>query len=85
MRTISRLFFYLVYFFQAETPALRKEAFESAKEYYSVRPLRSKNNPFPRVIEYQQRREDFQRYQRAYINVRCSQIAKEKIALKYQR
>jgi hypothetical protein len=85
MRGLSRLFWYLVYFFQAETSALRKEAFYSAKLYYSKKPLRSSTNPFPRTIEYQQRRDDFVAYQRGYINTRCDQIAKQKLALKYPR
>jgi hypothetical protein len=83
MRGPSRLFWYLVYFFQAETSALRKEAFNAAKLYYSKRPLRSSANPFPRTVEYEQRRNDFQRYQRAYVTSKCTQIAKEKLALKY--
>jgi hypothetical protein len=85
MRGLSNLFWYLVYFFQAETSALRKEAFNSAKQYYATRPLRHRNNPFPRTIEYQQRRDDFQAYQRAYINAKCSLLAKEKLALKYTK
>jgi hypothetical protein len=83
MRGLSRLFWYLVYFFQAETSALRKEAYDSAKLYYAKRPLRHRSNPYPRVVEYQQRRDDFQKYQRAYINIKCAQAAKEKLAVKY--
>jgi hypothetical protein len=83
MRGLSRLFWFLVYFFQAETPALRQEAFRSAKAHYALIPLRSARNPYPRVVDYDRRRQEFITYQRAYINARCSEIAKEKLASKY--
>ena len=85
MRGLSRLFLYLVYFFQAETKALRQEAYSAAKAHYSKRPVRSKHNPYPRVTEYQYRITEFQSYQRGYINARCHRAAKEKLALRYSR
>jgi hypothetical protein len=85
MRGLSRLFWYLVYFFQAETPALRKEALQAARVYYGKKPLRTNKNPYPRVIAYQQRLEDFRHFQRGYINQRCSDTASAKLAEKYPR
>lgn len=85
MRGLSRLFFYLVYFFQAETKALRKEAFDSAVAYFRKRPVRSASNPYPRVSEYNFRLEESRAYQRAFINARCHQAAIEKLALRYSR
>ena len=85
MRGLSRLFLYLVYFFQAETKALRKEAFDLAVAKFRKRPVRSSSNPYPRVSEYNYRREEFRAYQRADINAKCNQVAKEKLALRYSR
>jgi hypothetical protein len=85
MRGLSRLFLYLVYFFQAETKALRQEAYSAAKAYYGKRPVRSSENPRPRIPEYNRRRTDFQAFQRAYINDRCARAAREKLALRYSR
>jgi hypothetical protein len=85
MRGLSRLFLYLVYFFQAETKALRKEAYDSAVVRFRKRPVRSASNPYPRVSEYNYRREEFRAHQRAYINAKCDQVAKEKLALRYSR
>jgi hypothetical protein len=85
MRGLSRLFWYLVYFFQAETPALRKEAYTAAKAHYALIPLRSRVNPYPRVPDYERRRQEFMAYQRAYINTRCHEIAKQKLAAKLPR
>ena len=84
MRGLSRLFWYLVYFFQAETSALRKEALAAAKEYYSIRPVRNAKNPYPHPIEYQRRLDETTAFQRAYINEVCSRVAKEKLAAKYE-
>jgi hypothetical protein len=85
MRGLSRLFWYLVYFFQAETSALRKEAYESAKRHYSLIPLRSSANPYPRIAAYERRRQEFVAYQRAYKNAKCHDAAKEKLKTKLPR
>lgn len=71
MRTLIKFFKYTLYFFQAETAELRKEAYESAKAYYNERPLRSAANPYPTPIQYQARLRDSVAYQRGYINQRC--------------
>lgn len=68
MKKLTRLFLYIKYFFEPKDKEVRKMAYEAAKAYYSVRPLRSRKNPYPRVVEYNQRREDFSAYQRAYNN-----------------
>lgn len=81
MKTISRVFRYVLYFLQAETKELHKEAFEAAKQYYATKPLRTAKNPNPRVVEYNARREDFVAFQRGYINQRCHEIATAKLAM----
>lgn len=77
MKTIVRAFRYALYFLRAETKELRAEAFEAAKRYYASKPLRTANHPYPHPIEYTQRREAFQAFQRAYINQRCHEVAKK--------
>lgn len=80
MKTISRVFSYVYYFLTAETKALRTEAFNAAKKYYASRPLRTNEHPYPHPIDYSRRREEFQAYQRGYINTRCHEAAKAKLA-----
>jgi hypothetical protein len=66
MRYIARAFKYLVYFAQADTPELRKEASDAANLYYSQRPhLRSIDN--------------VSAFKRGFKNVRCSQIAQDRL------
>jgi hypothetical protein len=80
MKTISRVFRYAFYFLQAETKELRTEAFQAAQNYYAARPLRTASNPYPRVADYNFRREEFIAFQRAYTNQRCHEIATVKLA-----
>ncbi len=80
MKTIIRGLKYAFYFLQAETKELRAEAFKAAKNYYAARPIRTASNPFPRVADYNFRRLEFQAFQRGYINQRCSEVAKKKLA-----
>lgn len=81
---MKKMFLYLKYYLGAETKALRKEAFDAAKRYYAAKPLRTNEHPYPHPIEYSRRREDFQAFQRGYINARCSEIAKTKLANHYK-
>ena len=68
MRYISRAFKYLVYFAQADTPELRKEASDAAKVYYDQRPhLRTVDN--------------VSAFKRGFRDVRCRKSAKEKLGL----
>jgi hypothetical protein len=68
MRSIARAFKYLVYFAQADTPELRKEASDAAKLYYNQRPhLRTIDN--------------VSSFKRGFRNVRCSEAAKDKLGL----
>lgn len=68
MKKLTRLFLYIKFFFEPDSKLVRKMAYDAAKAYYSVRPLRSAKNPYPRTIEYNQRREDFVAFQRGYNN-----------------
>lgn len=65
MNKLSRVFKYVYYFLTAETKELREEAFLAAKSYYAGK---SKT------------REDFQAFQRGYINSVSSKIASEKLS-----
>jgi hypothetical protein len=68
MRSIARAFKYLVYFAQANTPELRKEAEAASKAYYDKNPqLRTIDN----VISFR----------RGFKNVRCRTAAKDKLGL----
>jgi hypothetical protein len=69
MRSIARAFKYLVYFAQADTIELRKEAAAASKVYYDQNPqLRTIDN----VISFR----------RGFKNVRCRQAAIDKLNLK---
>jgi hypothetical protein len=66
MRWIARAFKYFVYFMQADTVELRKEASDASRLYYSTKPhLRNIDN--------------VSSYKRGYRNARCHQIATEKL------
>jgi hypothetical protein len=68
MRLIARAFQYLVYFAQADTPELRKEASDAANLYYSQRPhLRTIDN--------------VSSFKRGFRNVRCSKAARDRLNL----
>jgi hypothetical protein len=79
MRGLSRLFLYLRYFFEPKDKLVRQLAYEAAKAHYAKLPLRSPQNPFPRVPEYNRRREEFLAFQRAYSNSYRHSYAKEKL------
>lgn len=68
MKRLRRLFLYLKFFFEPNDKEVRALAFNAAKAYYARRPLRSAKNPYPRVPEYNRRREDFVAFQRGYNN-----------------
>jgi hypothetical protein len=67
MRSIARAFKYLVYFAQANTPELRKEAAAASKVYYNENPnLRTIDN----VISFR----------RGFISTRCRKAARDRIS-----
>ena len=66
MKAITRFFNYIRFYLEPDGKALRAEAFEAAKKHYALRPVRSDKNPYPHPMEYTQRREQFQAYQRSY-------------------
>ncbi len=63
--SIKKAFLYLKYYFEINDKHVRDLAYAAAKNYYNV-PLRNRSNPNPSVSEYEQRRNDFLRYQRAF-------------------
>jgi hypothetical protein len=77
--SIKKTFLYLKYYFEISDKQLRGLAYTAAKNYYNKIPLRSKANPNPSVIEYEQRRNEFLRYQRAFIATYRHQYATNKL------
>jgi hypothetical protein len=73
---IRRAFLYIKYYWELDGKQLRKEAFADARRYYKNYPVRSKDNPYPSLFEYDNRRGEFLAYQRAYIHVKRSMHAK---------
>lgn len=67
---------YLKYYWELDSKELRKEAYNAAVKFYRKYPVRSKDNPYPRVFDYDKRREEFLAYQRSYMHVKRSMHAK---------
>ncbi len=65
MTPIKRFFLYLKYYFEVKDKYVRGLAYAAAKDHFNV-PLRNASNPYPRISEYNYRRESFLRYQRAF-------------------
>lgn len=78
--SIKKAFLYVKYYFEISEKDLRALAYAAAKNYYRKIPLRSKANPTPSVIEYEQRRNDFLRYQRAFIATHRHEHAMNKLS-----
>lgn len=78
--SIKKTFLYLKYYFEINEKQLRDLAYAAAKSYYRKIPLRSKANPTPSVIDYEQRRNDFLRYQRIFIATRRHDYATNKLS-----
>jgi len=76
--SIKKAFLYIKYYFEINEKQLRDLAYAAAKSYYSV-PLRNKSNPTPSVVEYEQRRNDFLRYQRSFISTYRHEYAINKL------
>lgn len=77
---LRRSWLYLRFFFEPDDKALRAEAFASAKAHYARIPLRNAQHPYPRVVEYERRRNDFLAYQRAYNNAYRHRYATDRLA-----
>ena len=60
-----RLFKYIKYYLEVDDKVVRELAFDAAKKFFSV-PLRNDFDPYPRIPDYDRRREEFLRYQRAF-------------------
>lgn len=76
---MKRLFLYIKFYLEPDSKALRAEAFAAAKQYYALKPVRSATNPYPHPIEYTQRREQFQAFQRIYINAKRHEHARKRL------
>lgn len=76
---MKRFLLYIKFYLEPDGKKLRAEAFQAAKDYYAVRPLRTAAHPYPHPAEYTQRRESFQAFQRAYINSYRHDYAKAKL------
>lgn len=85
MKRISSVFKYIYYYLTSETKELRAEAYKAAEAHYNIRPLRNKITQYPRVVDYEYRRREFQAYQRGYINQRCHDCAIAQLALTTKR
>ena len=73
-----RLLKYIKYYFEPDSKEVRKLAYAAAKKFYNV-PLRNDFDPYPRVSDYDRRREDFLRYQRAFNDRYRHDYAKNKL------
>jgi hypothetical protein len=60
-----KLFKYLKYYFEPNDKMVRQLALDAARKYFS-KPLRNAENPYPRISEYDYRRQGFLRYQRVW-------------------
>lgn len=69
---VRKLFLYLWYFHVSETKELRLEAQKSALAWCQKHHIHNFTDQY---------RLDFQAYMRAYINARCHNLAKEKLAV----
>lgn len=79
MRGLSHLFLYLRYFFEPKDKLVRQLAYDAAKAHYANLPLRNPQNLYPRVSHYEQRRQDFLVFQRAFNNSYRHAYAKSKL------
>jgi hypothetical protein len=79
MEKFTRFIHYLWYYCEPNSKALRKEAFEAAKEHFSRIPIRTILRPYPTPRDYEYRRLQFQSFQRGYINAYRSSYAKSKL------
>ena len=66
MSSMKRLFLYFKYYFQPKDKTVRNMAYEAAKAHFSKMPLRSPQRPYPRLVDYDVRRQEFLRFQRTY-------------------
>ncbi len=83
MRGLTNLFLYLRYFFEPNDKMVRHLAYDAAKKYFSLRPIRNVKTPYPRVVNYEQRRRDFIAFQRAFNNSYRHTYARDKLCQKF--
>jgi hypothetical protein len=76
---MKRFLLYIKFYLEPNGKKLRSEAFQAAKDYYTVRPLRTAAHPHPHPAEYSQRREAFLAFQQAYMNQYRHDYAKSKL------
>lgn len=79
MTPVKKFFLYVKYYFELDDKYVRDLAYQAAKDYFNV-PLRNSSNPYPRITEYNYRRESFLRYQRAWNDLYRHNHAKNKLS-----
>jgi hypothetical protein len=79
LKPLKRFFLYVKYYFEPNDAYVRGLAYRSAQKYFDT-PVRNRSNLNPRVREYDLRRAEFLRYQRAFNDAYRHQYAKNKLA-----
>lgn len=63
---LRRAWLYLRFYLEPNDKTLRADAYAAAKAHFARIPLRNAQRPYPGVIDYEQRRNDFLAFQRVY-------------------
>lgn len=79
LKPLKRFFLYIKYYFEPNDAYVRGLAYRAAQKYFDT-PVRNVSNPYPRISEYDLRRAEFLRYQRAWIDKYRHDYAKDKIS-----
>jgi hypothetical protein len=72
-----RIIKFIKYYFEPSDKYVRALAYKAAKRHFST-PVRTSDNPYPRIYEYDQRRAAFLRYQRSFNHSYRWRYAKDK-------
>jgi len=75
---LMRIIKFVKYYLEPSDKYVRALAYNAAKEYFST-PVRTSDNPYPRVFEYDQRRNAFLNYQRSFNHLHRWNYAKDKL------
>jgi hypothetical protein len=73
-----RIFKFIKYYLEPDDKYVRGIAYNAAREYFKI-PVRNDLNPYPRPIDYERRRREFVRYQRAFNHAYRLDYAKTKL------
>lgn len=80
LKRISRFFLLVKYYYEPDDKYVRGIAYNAAREYFKT-PVKNENNPYPRVSDYDRRREAFLRYQRSFAHSYRLDYAKTKLGI----